>query len=356
MVMAEVSFALATRQSTVTSCRMLHANIQVLSHLCWEDGRGGTQVFVAGPMPLTFKCSMLTCRSLLQPTLLLGRQLRWSTHLRWPPGTATTPVTPCHANTQVFVAAHTSAGKTVVAEYAFALATRHCTRAIYTSPIKTISNQKFRDFSSKFDVGLLTGDVQINPTAPCLICTTEILRSMLYKGADVIRDVEWVVFDEVHYVNDVDRGVVWEEVIIMLPPHISMVLLSATLPNVMDFADWVGRIKRKVVHVTGTTKRPVPLQHSLYYAGELYTICTKDNSFAPEGVRNAMLAWKKKNEVPETPKEVKQARPTGRGTPMGGPNAAGRGGGGRGGGYSSGRGGSADKARQQVQGVYVFLR
>ena len=133
----------------------------------------------------------------------------------------------------VFVAAHTSAGKTAVAEYAFALAQRHCTRAIYTSPIKTISNQKFRDFTSAgFDVGLLTGDVALRPDASCLIMTTEILRSMLYRGADVIRDVEWVVFDEVrparalltslpeahassmqqvHYVNDVERGVVWEE-------------------------------------------------------------------------------------------------------------------------------------------------
>ena len=83
------------------------------------------------------------------------------------------------------------------AEYAFALATKHCTKAIYTSPIKTISNQKFRDFSEDFDVGLLTGDVAIRADSPCLIMTTEILRSMLYKGADLIRDIEWVVFDEV---------------------------------------------------------------------------------------------------------------------------------------------------------------
>ena len=127
----------------------------------------------------------------------------------------------------VFVAAHTSAGKTVVAEYAIALAMKHMTRyaakklhgtlltlfsAIYTSPIKALSNQKFRDFKSTFPstsstsptVGILTGDVQINPEAPCLIMTTEILRSMLYKGADLIRDVEFVIFDEVHYVNDAE--------------------------------------------------------------------------------------------------------------------------------------------------------
>lgn len=84
------------------------------------------------------------------------------------------------------------------------------TRTIYTSPIKALSNQKFRDFKEKFgDVGLITGDVSINPEAACLIMTTEILRSMLYRGADLIRDVEWVIFDEVHYVNDLERGVVW---------------------------------------------------------------------------------------------------------------------------------------------------
>ena len=186
-------------------------------------------------------------------------------------------------NESVFVAAHTSAGKTVVAEYAFALATKHCTRAIYTSPIKTISNQKFRDFGAEFDVGLLTGDVSIKPDAPCLIMTTEILRSMLYRGADLIRDVEWVVFDEVHYVNDTERGVVWEEVIIMLPKHIGLVLLSATVPNVWEFADWVGRTKRKKVYVTGTTNRPVPLEHVLYFGGD------KDSDFYKVGERETFL-------------------------------------------------------------------
>ena len=107
----------------------------------------------------------------------------------------------------VFVAAHTSAGKTVVAEYAISLAMKHMTRAVYTSPIKALSNQKYRDFKEKFsDVGILTGDIQIKPEAACLIMTTEILRSMLYRGADLIRDVEFVIFDEVHYLNDAERG------------------------------------------------------------------------------------------------------------------------------------------------------
>lgn len=194
----------------------------------------------------------------------------------------------------VFVAAHTSAGKTAVAEYAFALASKHCTRAVYTAPIKTISNQKYRDLCGKFDVGLLTGDVSLRPEASCLIMTTEILRSMLYRGADIIRDIEWVIFDEVHYVNDVERGVVWEEVIIMLPRHINIVLLSATVPNTVEFADWIGRTKQKKIRVTGTTKRPVPLEHCLFYSGELYKIC-ENEIFMPQGLKAAKDAHKKKN-------------------------------------------------------------
>ncbi|KAI8903183.1 NUC185 domain-containing protein [Gorgonomyces haynaldii] len=180
----------------------------------------------------------------------------------------------------VFIAAHTSAGKTVVAEYAIALAQKHMTRAIYTSPIKALSNQKFRDFKNVFeDVGILTGDVQINPEGACLVMTTEILRSMLYRGADLIRDVEFVIFDEVHYVNDVDRGVVWEEVIIMLPPHITLILLSATVPNTREFADWVGRTKQKDIYVISTLKRPVPLEHYMYSDKKLYKIVDSQKRF-----------------------------------------------------------------------------
>ncbi|PIO73323.1 DEAD/DEAH box helicase [Teladorsagia circumcincta] len=165
----------------------------------------------------------------------------------------------------VFVAAHTSAGKTVVAEYAVALCEHHKTRAIYTSPIKALSNQKFRDFKMMFtDVGLVTGDIQLFPEAFCLIMTTEILRSMLYNGSEVIRDLEWVVFDEVHYINNAERGHVWEEVLIMLPSHVKIVMLSATVPNCIEFADWVGRIKNRKINVVSTLKRPVPLEHYLY--------------------------------------------------------------------------------------------
>eukprot|EP00061_Rhincodon_typus_P014135 g40974.t1 len=87
---------------------------------------------------------------------------------------------------------------------------------------------------------------------------------MLYNGSDVIRDLEWVIFDEVHYVNDAERGVVWEEVLIMLPDHVNLILLSATVPNTLEFADWIGRIKKKKIYVISTMKRPVPLEHHLY--------------------------------------------------------------------------------------------
>lgn len=183
------------------------------------------------------------------------------------------------------------------------------TRAIYTSPIKALSNQKFRDFKETFgDVGLITGDVSIKPEASCLIVTTEILRSMLYKGADLIRDVEWVIFDEVHYINDLERGVVWEEVIIMLPAHVNIILLSATVPNTFEFADWIGRTKRKKIYVIskkskeksflffflfvslyvlliGTQKRPTPLEHYLFANDELFKLVDAKRTFLNMGYK-----------------------------------------------------------------------
>ena len=182
----------------------------------------------------------------------------------------------------VFVAAHTSAGKTVVAEYAFALALRQLTRAVYTSPIKTLSNQQYRGFRQHFgaeNVGLITGDVTIAPEAPCLIMTAEILRSMLYKGADIIRELSYVVFDEIHFINDEERGVVWEEILVLLPSWTQLVMLSATVPNVLEFASWVGRIKRKRLHVVTTERRPVPLQHAIVCKGRLFPYLDQHGKF-----------------------------------------------------------------------------
>ncbi|KAH0543677.1 hypothetical protein FGG08_001992 [Glutinoglossum americanum] len=268
----------------------------------------------------------------------------------------------------VFVAAHTSAGKTVVAEYAIALAAKHMTKAIYTSPIKALSNQKFRDFRQTFDeVGILTGDVQINPDASCLIMTTEILRSMLYRGADLIRDVEFVIFDEVHYVNDLERGVVWEEVIIMLPEHVTLILLSATVPNTYEFASWVGRTKKKDIYVISTPKRPVPLEHYLWANKGMHKIVDAEKRFLDKGWKDAndALSGKDKIKTPATPEKSQSQGGRGRGNGQrGGPQRGnsqqrGRGQpqrGGRGAGTISrpGRGGMRTTAAQD-RNIWVHL-
>lgn len=168
----------------------------------------------------------------------------------------------------VLVSAHTSAGKTVVAEYAVAQCLKRNQRVIYTSPIKALSNQKYRDFEAIFgDVGLMTGDVTINPTASCLVMTTEILRSMLYRGSEIMREVAWVVFDEIHYMRDKTRGVVWEETIIMLPDKVRYVFLSATIPNAFQFAEWIAKIHHQACHVVYTDFRPTPLQNYFFPSG-----------------------------------------------------------------------------------------
>lgn len=222
----------------------------------------------------------------------------------------------------VFVAAHTSAGKTVVAEYAIALSAKHMTKTIYTSPIKALSNQKYRDFRHEFDdVGILTGDVQVNPEASCLIMTTEILRSMLYRGADLLRDVEFVIFDEVHYVNDLERGVVWEEVIIMLPEHVTLILLSATVPNTYEFASWVGRTKKKDIYVISTLKRPVPLEHYLWADKAMYKIVDADKKFLDNGWigANAAIAGRKDKITANDPRGDIDGRPNRTMSQRGGP-------------------------------------
>ncbi|KAL6121907.1 hypothetical protein NUSPORA_01118 [Nucleospora cyclopteri] len=165
----------------------------------------------------------------------------------------------------VLVAAHTSCGKTVVAEYAIAQSLNNKQRVVYTSPIKALSNQKFRELKEEFeDVGLMTGDVTLNPEATCLVMTTEILRNMLYRNSEVVREIHWIIFDEIHYLKDSERGVVWEETIILLPKHARMVFLSATIPNAREFAEWISYVQKQIVHVVYTEKRVIPLKHYFY--------------------------------------------------------------------------------------------
>ncbi|CAL5873845.1 uncharacterized protein PFLUO_LOCUS8128 [Penicillium psychrofluorescens] len=193
----------------------------------------------------------------------------------------------------VLVSAHTSAGKTVVAEYAIAQSLKLNQRVIYTSPIKALSNQKYREFAAEFgDVGLMTGDVTINPTASCLVMTTEILRSMLYRGSEIMREVAWVVFDEIHYMRDLNRGVVWEETIILLPDKVRYVFLSATIPNAMQFAEWIVKTHDQPCHVVYTNYRPTPLQHYFFPAdGEgIHLVVDEKGVFREENFQKAMSA------------------------------------------------------------------
>ncbi|KAG7194949.1 ATP-dependent RNA helicase mtr4 [Scheffersomyces spartinae] len=196
-------------------------------------------------------------------------------------------------NESVLVSAHTSAGKTVVAEYAIAQSLKEKQRVIYTSPIKALSNQKYRELLAEFkDVGLMTGDVTINPDAGCLVMTTEILRSMLYRGSEVMREVAWVIFDEVHYMRDKSRGVVWEETIILLPDKVHYVFLSATIPNAMEFAEWIVKIHNQPCHVVYTDFRPTPLQHYLFPTGGdgIHLVVDEKGTFREENFQKAMAS------------------------------------------------------------------
>ncbi|XP_014877788.1 exosome RNA helicase MTR4 [Poecilia latipinna] len=194
-------------------------------------------------------------------------------------------------NQSVLVSAHTSAGKTVCAEYAIALALREKQRVIFTSPIKALSNQKYREMYEEFqDVGLMTGDVTINPTASCLVMTTEILRSMLYRGSEIMREVAWVIFDEIHYMRDAERGVVWEETIILLPDNVHYVFLSATIPNAKQFAEWICHLHKQPCHVVYTDYRPTPLQHYIFPAGGdgLHLVVDENGDFREDNFNTAM--------------------------------------------------------------------
>ena len=174
----------------------------------------------------------------------------------------------------VLVTAHTGSGKTLPAEFALQHFVGQGKKVIYTSPIKALSNQKFYEFTNKYpeiSFGLMTGDIKTNPNADVLIMTTEILMNYLFlqDGAstgldfqiDVHNELGCVIFDEVHYINDAHRGQVWEKTILMLPQHVQMVMLSATIDNPAWFAKWCERDGDKEVWLASTNHRVVPLSH-----------------------------------------------------------------------------------------------
>jgi superfamily II RNA helicase len=147
----------------------------------------------------------------------------------------------------LIVAAPTGCGKTLLAEYAVDVSIERGKRVIYTAPIKALSNQKYRDFRKRFGdevVGIQTGDVTINPEARLLIMTTEIFRNLILEDSPRLVDVYYVIFDEIHYLDDPERGTVWEESIILAPHQIRFMCLSATVPNISELAAWMGNVRQ----------------------------------------------------------------------------------------------------------------
>ena len=161
----------------------------------------------------------------------------------------------------VIVSAPTGAGKTAIAEHVIETCLKTNKACIYTAPIKALSNQKFRDFQGQYadSIGILTGDVSLNADAPVLIMTTEIFRNKILENPKALERYSWVIFDEIHYIDNQERGTVWEESLIFMPVHMNILCLSATIPNITQFAKWIESIHKKEIKVIIEARRPVPL-------------------------------------------------------------------------------------------------
>lgn len=173
-------------------------------------------------------------------------------------------------NLSVLVAAPTGVGKTLIADWLVETLVNAGREVIYTAPIKALSNQKFREFKNLLGedtVGIITGDVVLNPESPLRIMTTEIFRNMLHEDPERLANVSYVIFDEIHYLSDEERGTIWEESLIFLPERMRFLGLSATIPNAEELAEWVSAINGQEVKVVRQLNRVVPLEHHLFAAG-----------------------------------------------------------------------------------------
>lgn len=199
------------------------------------------------------------------------------------------------SNMDVFVSVPTSGGKTAVGEYAIARAVRDGKKVVYTTPIKALSNQKYKEFSKKFDfkIGLLTGDKKIDIDSPCVIATAEILEISLYDiaqnnvdhkklSSDFVSSIGCVIMDEVHFMNDKERGHVWETTIILLGKEIQLIMLSATVSHPERFCNWVIQCRQRDLALITVEKRIIPLEHFIYVNDELYKVIDKTNTFSSE--------------------------------------------------------------------------
>jgi ATP-dependent RNA helicase HelY len=184
----------------------------------------------------------------------------------------------------VLVAAPTGAGKTVVGEFAAFLSLQHGKKCFYTTPIKALSNQKYQEFVDRFgseNVGLLTGDTNVNSEAPVLVMTTEVLRNMLYQGSNTLSNLGSVVMDEVHYLADKFRGAVWEEVLIHLMESVQVISLSATVSNAEEFGEWLGEV-RGTIDVIVSEVRPIPLYQHVLIGNKLVDLFSRPGQINSE--------------------------------------------------------------------------
>lgn len=232
----------------------------------------------------------------------------------------------------VLVAAPTGSGKTVVAEFAVHLALAEGSKCFYTTPIKALSNQKYADLVARYGdgaVGLLTGDTSINGEAPVVVMTTEVLRNMLYAGSPTLDRLGYVVMDEVHYLADRSRGVVWEEVIIHLPAAVRMVALSATVSNVEEFGAWLEQV-RGDTRLVVSEHRPVPLHQHVLVDDRLVDLFARPAPGGDTAAASQQRAVVNPRLVRLAGDETRQLRTADRGGRYGGHTARHRGGHGRG--------------------------
>ena len=226
----------------------------------------------------------------------------------------------------VLVTAKTGSGKTLVGEYLIHRIVRDGGRVFYTTPIKSLSNQKFHDLKGEFGaakVGIMTGDIKFNPDAQIIVMTTEILRNLLFKqgtsteslgltSALTLKGLKGVVFDEVHYINDKDRGKVWEETMILLPPEVQMVLLSATIDRADLFASWLGELKQIPITLISTQYRVVPLTHGVLLGTQFQTLMDAKDVYHDDTYRR-WLDWRsqKIKDHEDFQRKVKEQRAAG---------------------------------------------
>ncbi|RZI90501.1 MAG: DEAD/DEAH box helicase, partial [Microbacterium sp.] len=224
----------------------------------------------------------------------------------------------CHAleeGRSVLVAAPTGAGKTIVGEFAVHLAMLSgADKAFYTTPMKALSNQKFRELQGVYGesaVGLLTGDTNINGNARIVVMTTEVLRNMLYADSPALRDLRYVVMDEVHYLADRFRGAVWEEVIIHLPPEVRLISLSATVSNAEEFGDWLDTVRGDTEVIVSET-RPVPLEQHVLVRGDLLPLFDDRAGIATAQVNQELMRIRSfKGPTYENNRRVQEMRASG---------------------------------------------